>query len=49
MTKSTDVFTQFRDKLYSCFSQCADALFDLLDALIQSEYVEFPRGVEPVT
>lgn len=42
MTKPTDLFIQFRQKLYSCFSQRADALFDLMDALIQSEHVESP-------
>jgi hypothetical protein len=42
MAKPTDLFIQFRDKLYSCFTKRADTLFDLQDALLQSEQVESP-------
>lgn len=45
MINSPNLFIQFRKSLYSCFTQRADALFDLLDALLECDQVESPVAV----
>ena len=45
MINRPNLFIQFRKSLYSCFRQRADALFDLLDALLECDQVESPVAV----